>query len=108
MNKEEFNKVVREVLTKHQRNSNIDEANAFINVFTDSVIEALKENDEIQLVGFGKFSKRKVKAHKGRHPQTGKVLDIPASFQVRFVSGKNLKDAVNLPPKAQAKKKEKK
>lgn len=59
MNKAEFNKVVQKVLVKHMRNSNIEEANAAINVFTESVKEALKDNDEILLVGFRQVYQKK-------------------------------------------------
>ena len=95
MNKVEFNKIVQKMLVKHMRNSNINEANAIINVFTESVIEALKDNDELLLVGFGRFSKRKVPAQKGRNPRTGETIDISTYFQVDFLVGKNLKEAVN-------------
>jgi DNA-binding protein HU-beta len=81
MNKAEFNKVVQKMIAKHYlMNSNIENANAIINVFTESVIEALKDNDEILLVGFGRFSKRKVAARKGRNPRTGETMDIPTYF----------------------------
>ena len=40
---------------------------------TESVIIALKDNDEISLVGFGKFYKTKVAARTGRNPKTGDV-----------------------------------
>ena len=108
MNKAEFNKVVQKMLVKHFKNSNIEEANTAIDVFTDSVTEALKDNDEISLVGFGKFSKSKIKARKGRNPKTGESMDIPAYYQVRFSVGKSLKESANSSLNVPQKKKEKK
>ena len=103
MNKAEFNKVVQKMIAKHYLvNSNIENANKVINVFTESVVEALKDNDELLLVGFGRFTKRKVSARKGRNPKTGEIMDISSYFQIHFSVGKDLKEAVNTietPPK---------
>lgn len=60
-----------------------------------STIErALKEKQEVRLVGFGTFAAANRKAAKGRNPRTGEEIDIPASTSVRFKPGKSLKDAV--------------
>jgi nucleoid DNA-binding protein len=53
MNKAQFNKHIRAALTKRLKNSNIDEANAVIDVFIDAILSALEEDNEISLVGFG-------------------------------------------------------
>jgi nucleoid DNA-binding protein len=50
MIKSQFNRYVRDALAKRQRKSNIDEANAVIDVFVEAIKEALSENDEILLV----------------------------------------------------------
>jgi len=47
MNKAQFNKHVREILVKHMRNSNEIEAASVINIFLESVVSALQENDAI-------------------------------------------------------------
>ena len=54
-----------------------------------------KKGDKVQLVGFGTFEVRKRAARKGRNPQTGKELKIPASKAPVFKAGKALKDLVN-------------
>ncbi|WP_283949660.1 HU family DNA-binding protein [Limobrevibacterium gyesilva] len=56
---------------------------------------ALKNKDEVRLVGFGSFATATRKAAKGRNPRTGEEIKIPASTSVRFKAGKALKDAVN-------------
>ncbi|RZV52169.1 MAG: hypothetical protein EX270_09735 [Pseudomonadales bacterium] len=38
---------------------------------------------------------RQRKARKGKNPQTGAEIDIPASSSVGFKPGKSLKDSVN-------------
>lgn len=100
MNKSEFNKYVRNALTKRLRTSNIDEANAIMDVFMEAVTEALAENDEVFLVGFGRFIKAKVEARDGRNPRTGKSIKIPAYMQPRFRAGERLREACNRKEKS--------
>jgi DNA-binding protein HU-beta len=90
MNKSEF---VKHVANQHSITQ--DEANKVIDTFTNSVISALGEGNEIQLVGFGNFSVADVAARPGRNPKTGEVLQIAAYKQPRFKVGQKLKDAVN-------------
>ena len=65
-----------------------------LNAFIESVQGALKANDKVQLVGFGTFEVRQRNARKGRNPQTGKEITIPASKAPVFKVGKALKDSV--------------
>jgi DNA-binding protein HU-beta len=57
--------------------------------------KALKEEQEVRLLGFGTFATAKRKAGTGRNPRTGEEIEIPASVSVKFKPGKGLKDAVN-------------
>ncbi|OEH85896.1 DNA-binding protein [Desulfuribacillus stibiiarsenatis] len=61
----------------------------------DAISEALTNNDKVQLIGFGNFEVRERAARKGRNPQTGTEIEIPASKVPAFKPGKALKDAVN-------------
>ena len=61
----------------------------------DSVKAALKKGNDVSLVGFGTWKKKKRAARTGRNPQTGKSINIPAKNTVVFTAGKKLKDAVN-------------
>jgi len=90
MNKAEFVKYIA-----NQQNITEDEASKNIDIFTSSVMSALAEGNEIQLVGFGNFSVADVAARPGRNPRTGEVLQIAAYKQPRFKVGQKLKDAVN-------------
>jgi len=60
-----------------------------------AIEKALKESQEVRLVGFGTFVTAKRKAATGRNPRTGEQMQIPASTSVRFKPGKSLRDAVN-------------
>ena len=55
----------------------------------------LAKGEKVQLIGFGTFEVRARKARKGRNPQSGVALDIPAANQPVFTAGKALKEAVN-------------
>ncbi|MGI5881285.1 MAG: HU family DNA-binding protein [Syntrophomonadaceae bacterium] len=70
------------------------DAEKVVNAFFDTVEGALKSGDKVQLIGFGTFEVRDRKARKGRNPQTGKEIDIPATKVPAFKAGKALKDAL--------------
>ena len=55
----------------------------------------LAKGEKVQLIGFGTFEVRARKARKGRNPQSGEALEIPAANQPVFTAGKALKEAVN-------------
>lgn len=71
------------------------EVTSVINALTDIITETLKNDDKVQLVGFGTFETRKRAARTGRNPQTGKEIKIAASKVPAFKAGKVLKDAIN-------------
>lgn len=65
----------------------------------DAIFVAITENmarhEKVQLIGFGNFEVRQRAARKGRNPQTGEEIEIPATKAPAFKPGKALKDAVN-------------
>jgi len=65
-----------------------------INTLFATIEEALKDGSKVQLVGFGTFEVRERQARKGRNPQTGEEIEIPAARIPAFKAGKALKDAV--------------
>ena len=71
------------------------DAEKALNAFVDGVTEALVAGDKVVLVGFGSFETKKRAARKGKNPQTGAVIDIPATTVPSFKVGKALKDLVN-------------
>ena len=64
-----------------------------LKAFVDT--EQLKNDDKVQLVGFGTFEVSKRAAREGRNPQTGKTMKIAACKAPKFKAGKALKDAIN-------------
>ncbi|MEN8178416.1 MAG: HU family DNA-binding protein [Pseudomonadota bacterium] len=61
----------------------------------EAVTAAMKEGDQVSLIGFGTFSVKERAARQGRNPQTGETIQIKASNIPSFKAGKALKDAVN-------------
>lgn len=71
------------------------DAEKALKAFTESVEEALSQNDKVQLVGFGTFEVRERAERKGRNPKTLEEITIPASKVPVFKAGKELKEKVN-------------
>lgn len=71
------------------------EAQAAVDQVFSAITDALANEDSVTLVGFGTFKASERKARKGRNPQTGEEIEIPARKVPKFVPGKNLKDAIN-------------
>jgi DNA-binding protein HU-beta len=66
-----------------------------LDAVTDAITQALKNSDQVALVGFGTFAVKERAARTGRNPQTGKPIEIAAARIPSFKPGKSLKDAVN-------------
>ena len=66
-----------------------------LNAFVETITEALKKEEKVQLIGFGTFDVTKRAAREGRNPSTGAAIQITASTTPKFTAGKALKDAVN-------------
>lgn len=90
MNKSEFTAKIAEKagITKAA-------AEKAVNAFTDTVTEALKEGDKVQLVGFGTFETGVRSARDGINPATKEKIHIPESKTPKFKAGKALKDSIN-------------
>ena len=70
------------------------DATKAVDAVFESILDALKGGDKVQLIGFGNFEVRERAARKGRNPQTGEEIEIAASKVPGFKPGKALKDAV--------------
>ncbi|TXL67860.1 HU family DNA-binding protein [Cerasibacillus terrae] len=70
------------------------DAGKAVDAVFETVMDSLSEGEKVQLIGFGNFEVRNRSARKGRNPQTGEEIQIPASKVPAFKPGKALKDAV--------------
>ena len=89
MNKTELIAAVAEKANITKKESELVVAATF-----DAIVDALKEGEKVQLVGFGSFEVKHRAARTGRNPKTKEAIEIPASAVPVFKAGKALKDAV--------------
>jgi DNA-binding protein HU-beta len=70
------------------------DAAAVVDAFTEVITESLKNGEEVQFTGFGKFYTQTREAREGINPQTKAKIKIPASKAPKFSAGTSLKNAV--------------
>ena len=90
MNKNELVKGIAEETAMSQK-----DAKSALEATLEIIKNHLANGDKVQLIGFGTFEVRDRAARKGRNPQTGAEITIPASKSPSFKPGKNFKEAVN-------------
>ncbi len=66
---------------------------AVVTIFS-TITDALKRGEKVVVTGFGTFLVRKRAARKGRNPQTGAEIQIPATKTPGFTAGKSLKRVI--------------
>lgn len=84
--------LVSEVAKKTELPKN--KAHEVVDALTEAITAALAKGEKVQLIGFGTFEVRERSARKGRNPQTGKTIEIPATKVPAFKPGKSLKEVV--------------
>lgn len=73
------------------------ESEAAVETIFESIIEALKGGDKIEIRGFGSFRTRQRRGRRGRNPKTGAPVEVPPKSIPYFKPSKELKDFVNSP-----------
>jgi nucleoid DNA-binding protein len=71
--------------------STFREAGAVVEVILDSVVQALRNDERVELRAFGTFGTRRRRARRGRNPRTGEEVDVPAKSIAIFRPSKELK-----------------
>jgi len=67
----------------------------FVDLFFETLLEALEGGQEIKISGFGIFKVRAKAARKGKNPKTGDRIEIPPCRVVSFKPGGKLRKALN-------------
>ncbi|HEY0372417.1 MAG TPA: HU family DNA-binding protein [Thermoanaerobaculia bacterium] len=75
------------------------EAAAAFDAFVNYITDTCQSHDRCAIPGLGSFSVTERKAREGRNPRTKETITIPASKNVRFKAGKDLRDVLNAPPR---------
>lgn len=71
------------------------EAETGVNLFFQTIKEAIQNGEEIELRGFGSFRFRHRGARSGRNPRTGKPVQVPSKNILYFKPSKLLKNLIN-------------
>jgi integration host factor subunit beta len=74
---------------------NKQQAEEVINIFTNSIIEALAKGDKVEIRGFGSFRVRHRAAKEGRNPKTGEKVHVPNKKVPFFKTGKDFREMVD-------------
>ena len=72
------------------------EASAAFDAFVGYISDSCQRGDRCAIPGLGSFSVSQRKAREGRNPRTNEKINIPASKNVRFKAGKDLRDSLNV------------
>lgn len=75
------------------------EATAAFDAFVSYISDTCQSGDRCAVPGLGSFHVTERKAREGRNPRTKEPIKIPASKNVRFKAGKDLRDLLNVAPK---------
>jgi DNA-binding protein HU-beta len=89
VNKTEFIERVAEEV-----GGSVSEAQRYFDAIENVVTSSLKNGEEVQITGFGKFYIQERAAREGRNPQTGETMNIPARKIPSFSAGNTLKESV--------------
>ena len=70
-------------------------AELVVNCVFDSMIEAMRQGEGIEIRGFGSLTVRPYRPYEGRNPRTGAPVEVPAKRLPFFKVGKELRELVN-------------
>lgn len=70
-------------------------AELVVNCVFDTMIEAMRRGEGIEIRGFGSLTVRPYKPYEGRNPRTGQPVEVPAKRLPFFKVGKELRELVN-------------
>ena len=70
-------------------------AELVVNCVFDTMIEAMRQGEGIEIRGFGSLTVRPYRPYEGRNPRTGAPVEVPAKRLPFFKVGKELRELVN-------------
>ena len=71
------------------------DSDVIVETIFEAMVRALREDDKIEIRGFGSFRTRQRKPRIGRNPKTGDRVEVPAKRVPYFKPSKDLRDLVN-------------
>ncbi len=83
---EEFSRVVQ-ILRR--------EAVVVVETLLQSMVEALRAGDKVEVRGFGRFDTRQRPGRMGRNPKSGQAVEVPAKTIPFFKPSKEVRELIN-------------
>jgi integration host factor beta subunit len=71
------------------------ESEMVVNIVFDSMGDALRSGEKVEIRGFGSFTVRERDAREARNPKSGEIVNIPAKKTPFFKTGKELRERVD-------------
>ena len=71
------------------------DASKIVNVFFDTISEAISRGERVELRGFGVFDVKVREARIARNPKNGEAVAVPTKKVPFFRMGKDMKDRIN-------------
>jgi len=71
------------------------DATKIVNVFFETISNAIAKGERVELRGFGVFDVKKREARIARNPKNGDVVAVPAKKVPFFRMGKDMKGRIN-------------
>ena len=91
MNKAELVELVQNSLGTECSKAHAERA---VNSVLSSIGEGLKQDNQVQLVGFGTFQVKERPSRNYRNPRTGEMMEVGPSTTIGFRPGAALKETV--------------
>ena len=87
--------IIKKLKSKYPELSN-SQLKDTIDIFFQSIEDALKNNKSVELRGFGTFFIKEIKEkHSARNPKTGELIYVPKKNKIRFRASKKFKEFLN-------------
>lgn len=80
-----------ELMAEKAEGASKKETEKFLKAFIEATKDICAAGDAVRFIGFGAFAQKEYAARKGRNPQTGETLDIPAHKALVFRASSKLR-----------------
>ena len=88
-------KLIKQLKEKNPK-LNLNELESVLDIFAESIINALKVGREVEIRDFGSYRLRKLKANAYlRNPKTNQLIYRPERVRVKFKASKKLNKFIN-------------
>ena len=81
-----------EIISAENTNLTKKQIEFIVNGVFSSIKDALRNDDKVEIRGFGSFKIREKNSKTGRNPKTGDKVDVPSKKVPYFKPGKEIKE----------------